>query len=139
MGMEKCEIEMKNKTYLFISGSIIIIFLGMALVAIIGKTTPSSPSSDIRARAGTQNTLKLIGVVASVNDAKGTIMVTGVQLAQDSRSGAAQNYGEWTVTVPPGFNLASVSPGTSVTIGIDAATFIISSHAVSALTLTPGK
>ncbi len=130
---------MKNKTYIFIFGSIILIFLGMALVAIIGKTAPSSPSSDIRARAGTQTALKLVGVVASVNEAKGTLQVTDVQLAETSRSGAAQNYGEWTITAPPGFNLASVPPGTSVTIGVDSSTFNIASHAVTALTLTPGK
>jgi hypothetical protein len=137
--MEKCEVEMKNKTYVFIFGSIVLILLGMALVAIIGKSTPAGPSSDIRARAGTQTALKFVGVVASVDEVKGTIQVTGVKLADSSRSGVAQNYGDWTVTAPPEFNFASVSPGTSVIIGIDASTFIITSHAVSALTLTPGN
>ncbi len=137
--MEKCEVEMKNKTYVLIFGSIILILLGVALVAIIGKAVPTGSSSDIRARAGTQNALKLVGVVASIDEATGTLQVAGMQLAENSRSGEAQNYGEWTVTAPPAFNFASVSPGMTVTIGVDAATFNVASHQVSALTLTPGK
>lgn len=137
--MEKCKGEMKNKTYLFIFGSIILILLGVALVAIIGKAVPAGSSSDIRARAGTQNALKLVGVVASMDEAKGTVRVAGVQFAADNRSGNAQNLGDWTVTAPPAFNFASVSPGMTVTIGVEAATFNVASHAVTALTLTPGN
>lgn len=130
---------MKNKTYLLIFGCLIFIVLAVALVSILDKTTPPSNSSDIRARAGTQNTLKLVGVVSSVDEGKGTIRVMGVQLAESSRSGDATNYGDWTVTVPPGFNMASLSPGTAVTIGVEPSTFNIATHAVAALTLTPGK
>ncbi|MCX6792049.1 MAG: hypothetical protein NT149_03360 [Candidatus Gottesmanbacteria bacterium] len=130
---------MKNKTYLFIFGSIILILLGVALVAIIGKAVPAGSSSDIRARAGTQNALEFVGVVASVDEGKGTISVTGVQLADTSRSGDAQNLGDWTVTAPPAFNFASISQGMTVTIGVEASTFDIASHAVMATTLTPGN
>lgn len=128
---------MKNKTNLILFGSVILILLAVALVAILDKTAPTSSSTDVRARAGTQNTLKLVGVVNAVNETKGTVQVTGVQFADTNRSGAPQDLGDWTVTAPAAFNFASVSPGTAVTIGIDAATFNISSHAVAALTLTP--
>jgi hypothetical protein len=137
--VEKCEIEMKNKTYLFIFGSIILIFLGVALVAIIGKAVPAGSSSDIRARAGIPKALKFVGVVASVDEGKGTVQVTGVQLAATNRSGEAQNLGDWTVTTPSAFNFASVSQGMNVTIGVDASTFNVASHAVTALTLTAGN
>jgi hypothetical protein len=137
--MEKCEVEMKNKTYLVFVGSFVLILLTVALVAIIGKAVPAGSSSDIRARAGTQNALKFVGVVTSVDEAKGTLQVTGVQLADTSRSGEAQNYGNWTVTAPPAFNFASVSPGMTITIGVEPTTFNVPSHAVTALTLTPGK
>jgi hypothetical protein len=131
--------EMKNKTYLVFVGSFILILLTVALIALLGKAVPAGSSSDIRARAGTQNALKFVGVVASVDEAKGTLQVTGIQLAETSRSGDAQNYGDWTVTAPPAFNFASVSPGTIVTIGVEPSTFDISSHVVSATTLTPGN
>ncbi len=130
---------MKNKTYLFLFGSLIIILLAIAMVAILGNIKPNSSPSDIRARAGTQNALKLVGVVASVDEGKGIVNVTGVQFAEANRSGNAQNLGDWAVMTPPAFNFASVSSGTSVTIGVEASTFNIASHKVTALTLTPGK
>lgn len=130
---------MKNKTYLFVFGSIILILLGIALVAIISKSAPAGSSSDIRARAGTQNALKFVGVVASIDEGQGTIQVADIQLADSSRSGDAQNYGNWTVTTPPTFNFASISQGSRVTIGVDPSTFNVANHAVTALTLTPGN
>ena len=130
---------MKNKTYLFLFGSLIIILLAIALVAILGNIKPNGSSSDIRARAGTQNALRLVGVVSFVDEGKGIVTVTGVQFAETNRSGDAQNLGDWAVMAPPGFNFASVSPGASVTIGVEASTFNIASHAVTALTLTAGN
>ncbi len=131
---------MKNKSNLFLFGSIILILLAMALIAILNKTTaPTSSSTDVRARAGTQYTLKLIGVVNTVNETKGTIDVTGVQFADINRAGAPKNLGDWTVTAPATFNFSSVSPGSAVTIGVDASTFNVASHAVTAITLTAGN
>jgi hypothetical protein len=130
---------MKNKTNLFLFGSVILILLAVALVAILDKTAPTGSSTDVRARAGTQTVLKLVGVVNTVNETNGTVQVTGVQFADANRAGEPQNLGDWIVTAPAAFNFASVSPGTAVTIGIDANTFNIASHAVTAITLTPGN
>jgi hypothetical protein len=130
----------KNRTYLYIFGSVIIIVLGIALVAILDKAAPQTGSAtDIRAQAGTQYTLKFTGLVNTVNQTKGTVDVTNVQMADSSRQGSPQDLGEWTVTPPAEFNFASVSPGMSVTIGVDASTFNIANHAVTAITLTPGN
>jgi hypothetical protein len=130
---------MKSKANLFLFSSVVLILLAVALVAILGKTAPKSSSTDVRARAGTQNTLKLVGIVTSVDETKGTILVTGAQFADSNRTGAPQDLGDWTVTAPAAFNFASVSPGSSVTIGIEASTFNVSSHAVTAVTLTAGN
>lgn len=130
---------MKSKANLFLFGSVVLILLAIALVAILAKTAPTGSSTDVRARAGTQNTLKLVGVVDSVNETKGTMLVTGVQFADANRAGAPQNLGDWTVTAPAAFNFASISPGSTVTIGIDANTFNIASRAVTAVTLTAGN
>ncbi|MCX6793884.1 MAG: hypothetical protein NTY06_02150 [Candidatus Gottesmanbacteria bacterium] len=127
---------MKNKSNLFLFVSVILILLAVALVAILDKTVPTGSSIDVRARAGTQNALKLVGVVASVNEAKGTVELTGVQFADTNRAGAPQNLGDWTVTAPTGFNFASVTPGTAITMGIDVNTFNIKNHTVIAITLT---
>lgn len=136
--MEECEC-MKGKTNLLLFGSVIVILLAVALVAILNKTAPASSSTDVRARAGTQYALKLVGIVNTVNEAKGTLTVSNVQFADSNRSGDPQNFGDWAVTAPGGFNFASVSPGSIVTIGVDAATFNVARHALTALTLTPGK
>jgi hypothetical protein len=131
---------MKNKTNLFLFGSIILIVLAIALVAILDKTAPSSSNTeDVRARAGTQYALKFLGMVNTVNELKGTVDVVNVQLADSNRTGAPTNLGEWIVTVPAGFNYSSISQGMTVTIGVDATTFKVTNHVVTAITLTPGK
>ncbi len=130
---------MKSKANLFLFGSVVLILFAVVLVTILNKSSPAGSSTDVRARAGTQNTLKFTGVVSSVIEAKGTIGVTRVQLADSNRSGEPKNLGDWTVTAPAAFNFASLTPGMAVTIGIDPNTFNIASHAVTAITLTPGN
>ena len=127
---------MKNKTNLFLFGSVALILLAVVLVTVIEKTSPISSSTDVRARAGTQYALKFTATVNTINETKGTINVTGVQLADSNRIGDPQSLGDWTVTVPPSFNFASVSQGMTVTIGVDASTFNMTSHAVTAVSIT---
>ncbi len=127
---------MKNKTNVFIFGSLILILMAVALVAILDKSTPAGSSNDVRAQAGTQNTLKLTGIVNTVNETKGTIQVINVQFAASNLAGAPQNLGDWTVTAPVDFNFSSVSPGKTVTVGVVASTFNVASHALTAVTLT---
>jgi len=132
-------ITMKNPNLLLV-GSVVLILLAVALVAVLDKTsTSSSSTNDVRARAATKTALALTGVVASVDDTKGTLQVNNVQFTDSSRAGTAQNYGTWVVSAPAGFNFASVSPGTTITIGVDAATFQITKHSMNALTIVPAK
>lgn len=129
----------KHKNLLLL-GSVIFILLAVALVAILDRTGSSSGSSDVRARASATNALQLNGTVNSVDEIQGTLLVDNVYLADESRSADAQNLGSWIVTAPPGgFNFASVSPGQSVKIGIDAKTFLVESRTVTAFTITPVK
>lgn len=130
---------MKSKANLFLFGSVLLIFMGMAIVAILNKNTGNGSSTDVRARAGSTYSLKLIGTVTEVNEAKGTITAANVYFADTNRSGQQQNLGNWTITAPSTFNFASVSPGVNVTIGIAASTFNVASHALTALTLTAGN
>lgn len=129
---------MKNPNY-FLVGSVVLILLAVALVAILDRSSPTSNSSDVRARATSKQALTLIGTVASVDEKNGIVQVDNVQFTDNSRAGSAQNLGSWKVTAPVGFNFASVSPGSTVTIGVDAQTFQITSHSMSALTLVPSK
>ncbi len=126
---------MKNSNVLLL-GSVLLIVLAIVVVAVIDRNGSGS-GSDIRARAGQVFTLKLTGVVNSIDETAGTITVSSVQFDSESRSGEAKDLGEWLITPPADFNYASVSPGTPVLIGVDAKTFQVTSHKLTAVTLVP--
>lgn len=128
---------MKNNT-LFLFGSVILVVLAIPLVSLLSRPRQSD-ITDVRARAATTKTLQMNGTVSSTDESTGTLMVDNVYLADESRAGEAKSLGTWTVTVPADFNLASVSVGQEVTIGIDSKTFLAQSHTVTALTITNAK
>ena len=128
-----------KKGNLFLVASVVFILLAVALVAILDRTSPGSQTSDVRARAGTQYTLKLVGVVAAVDEAQGKLEVTNLQFAPESRSGDAKDLGNWLVTPPAGFNFASVSFGMRVTIAVDSKTFQVTKHELTAVSLVPAQ
>ena len=129
---------MKNPN-MFLVGSVVLILLAVALVAILDKASPTGNTSDIRARATNKQVLTVVGVIANIDETKGTVQVDNVQFTDTSRAGAAQNLGSWIVTAPGTFNFASVSPGMSVTIGVDSQTFQISTHTLAAISIVPAK
>jgi len=124
---------------MFLVGSVVLIFLAIALVAILTKATPTEKSSDVRARATSKQALTVQSTVALVDEAKGTIQVENLQFTDKSRVGKAQNLGSWIVTAPIGFNFASVSPGMNVVIGVDSQTFQVTTHTLTALTMVLAK
>lgn len=129
---------MKNKNVLLL-GSVVLIVLAIGLVALLDRIgSPTTDSSDIRARAATVNALKLNGTVTEIDETKGMLTVDNVYFADISRSGEAKNLGMWTVIVPATFNINSAPPGTNVVIGVDPTTFAITSHTMNALTITVG-
>ena len=127
---------MKNPNLLLV-GSVVFILLAVALVAILDKSSSSSNSAnDVRARAATHQALALVGTVSAVDEGKGTVTVDNVLFASNT---SGQNLGSWIVTAPSGFNFATVSPGMKLTIGVDATTFQVTTHTMTALTLVPAK
>ena len=124
---------------MFLIGSVVLILLAIALVAILDKTSPSGSGNDVRARATTQASLSLQGTVSSIDQAKGTLLMDNLLLADANRAGVVQNLGSMVVTAPAGFDFTTVSPGMKVTIGIDSATFKVTSQTVTALTIVPAK
>ncbi|MBU1327292.1 hypothetical protein KKB64_03805 [Patescibacteria group bacterium] len=112
--------------YFFASIGLIVVTIIMGFI--IEKT--KSSSTDIRAKAGVINTLKVNGTVTSVDN--GVLTVDNVFFADDSRSGPAVNYGTWEVTPPQGYNAASAGSGTTIAITVETKTFDISSHKLKA-------
>lgn len=124
---------------MFLLGSVFLIILAVAMVALLNRGTSPSGSEDIRARAAVTKSLQLNGTVANIDESTGTIIVDNVYLADNSRVGEATSMGTWTVTAPPNFNMASIAPGQNVVMGIDSKTFLAQSRTVTALTIVPAQ
>lgn len=118
----------RSTGFFYFFGSIVLLVGAIIFIAIFNKINEGSAPTDIRARAGTTSTLQFLGVIASMDSAKGTMTVDNLQLASESRSGSAKNYGTWEVTVPVQFNLNQAVPGTVVAIRVETKTFDVSSH-----------
>lgn len=127
------------KKNVLLLGSVLLIILAVALVSLLSKTGSSQTGTDVRARAAVTKALQLIATVASIDEEKGTLVVDDAYLSDKNRAGEPENLGTWTVTTPGTFNFASVFPGQQVIIGIDAATFLVESQTVTALTIVPVK
>jgi hypothetical protein len=128
----------KHKNLLLL-GSLGLIFLAIALVAILNRFSPSSETGDVRARAAITSVLQLQGTVRSTDPTAGTLILDNVYMAEESRSGDAKSLGSWIVTAPSGFNLASASSGQQVVIGIDSKTLIAESRTVTAVSIELAK
>lgn len=110
-----------------------LIIAGVVTIAIINVVKNNqSAATDIRAKAGVTNTLKLTGTVDSIDETTGTITVLDVQFAAESRSGKAVNYGTWTVTPPVTFSLMSAIPGANITFTVASDSFNVVSKQVTA-------
>jgi len=114
-----------------------LIIMGVVTTAIINvvKNNQSS-ATDIRAKAGVVNTLKLTGTVDSTDDISGTITVLNVQFADESRSGKPVNYGTWSVTPPQTFSLSTALPGTRISFTVNSDSFNVASKQVVAAQVT---
>lgn len=131
----------KPNGLLYIIAAVGLIIIGIVTTAIINavKNTNQSAGTDIRARAGVTNTLKLNGTISEVVDIEGMIIVANVQFADTSRSGGAKDYGTWKVIVPTNFNLASATIGAPISFIIDAKSFNVTTKSVIASQITVGN
>lgn len=129
----------KPKTLLYIGTVVSLIIAGVVITAIIGAVKNNKAPTDIRTKAGTTNTLKLIGIVNSVDEAMGDVIVDNVQFSQESRSGDAKNYGTWRVSPPFGFSTFSAIPGKLISFVVETETFNVLSKKVVATQMTVGK
>lgn len=130
----------KPDSLIYLMALVGLIIAGAVTTAIINsvKNNQSAPA-DIRARAGVVNIVKLTGTVTDTNTADATITVANVQLAPESRSGPAVNYGTWKVTPPLSVNFSTITSGQTVNFVVDAASFDVATHKVVASELTVVK
>ncbi len=130
----------KNRSTLFIGGSVLLIMFAVAATAIVNTTQNSGQTSaDIRAKAGVTATLRTTGTVTLVDNAAGKIVVNNLRFVESTGGVGNSNLGSWTVTPPPGFNFGSVSAGNTVTVTIDPSTFLTTYHTVTATQIVVGQ
>lgn len=118
-----------GNSFLYIGASVIFIVFAIAATAFFNRSSQGSSGADLRAKAGATSSLKMTGVVSSVDIGKGVLVVGDLRFASSEQP---QNLGVWTVAPPPGFTLATASPGATVTITIDPQTFLAATHTVTA-------
>jgi anti-sigma-K factor RskA len=121
----------KRQGFWYVAGSAAMIVAAIALTALINFSKTDTTTTDVRARAGA-NTLQLVGTVVETDENVGTITLGNVQLADESRSGAAKDLGTWIVTPPPSFSILQAAPGVRLTVTISAATFDVANKSVVA-------
>jgi len=122
----------------------VVVLFGLIIAAvittsIINAVKNNQSSSDIRARAGMVNIIKLTGTVSEVNATNGTITVANVQFSPKTRSGPAVNYGTWTVTPPLRVNISTLTPGKTVSFVVNSASFDVATRNVTASQLTVNR
>jgi hypothetical protein len=126
----------KRNVLIFINIGFIV--LGIALISIIDRpNTEKGSANDVRARASTTKNLTANATVVSTDPIKGQLVVTDLYFTDESRSGEAKNLGTWIVRTPATFNFSTVTPGTSVVIGVDTSLFKISNYTFNAASITP--
>lgn len=126
----------KNSIIFFV-GSVFFVLLGILVITILSTRQSNTDTQDVRARAAVSAALKFTGVVNSIDDSSGTLIVDDLQF-ENAQEGT-KSLGTWTVTPPASFNLSSVSPGSRVTISVVAETFIATSHTMEATAIVPTR
>lgn len=126
----------KSSGLIYLIAAVMLIVVGIITTSLISSVKDRDSTTDIRAKAGNTNTLKLFGTISGVNDIEGTVIVTNVEFSRDSRSGDAKNYGTWTVTPPANFQFSSAAPGLSTTFTVETISFDVSSKKVAAVQMT---
>ena len=123
----------KHAQALFV-GSVMFAIMAVGFISLLSNSSSQS-SSDVRAKAGITATLKLTGIVSSVDSVRGVLTINNLQFLDQTSA----NLGTWTVTPPTGFNVFSVSPGTKITLIVNPTTFTASTHTLTATQITVSR
>ncbi len=110
-------------------GSVGLIVLAITVTTLLERTKQTAGGQDVRTRASATGTLNMKGIVSSVDEVNGVVIVDNLQFTGES----AKSLGTWTVTPPANLNLASLSPGASVTLIVNPSTFLAATRTLTAL------
>lgn len=111
-------------------GSVALIVLAITVTTILERTKQTATNEDVRTRASAVGTLTMKGIVSSVDETKGVVIVDNVQF--EDQASAGKNLGTWTVTPPSTFNLASLYSGAKVALIVNPTTFLAATRTLTA-------
>lgn len=115
-----------NTSLILIALSALLIVGGIVITSFINNN--QSGSSDIRAKAGQESGVRYQAVVSDINQDEGIVIVDSVTPYDNP----GNNFGQWSVIPPSGYNFASMPIGTTVILTIDGKTFNITTHTMTA-------
>lgn len=123
---------------LLLFGSLGLIVAAIAITAVINRTNRNAAApADIRAKAGVNATLKVIGIVTFVDNTNNSVTVDGLRFSDSKDTGTS--LGSWVVTPPTSYNLSLLTPGAHVTITLDPTSFLVANHTLSATQIVVTK
>jgi hypothetical protein len=119
----------KTTSLVYIGGSLLLVVVAIAITTILNRTSsPTTQGEDIRAKAGSTNTMQVKGVVSEVDAPGSKLKLDNVTFVSSDNS---SNLGLWTVSAPQ-VDLSTLPVGSKVILTIDSATFLISAHTMTA-------
>lgn len=132
-----------SKNYLYFFGSVGLIVTAVVATAILNKTSNPRDSQDVRARASVTSLMRLTAVVESVDEAKGIVIVNGLQFTgstpESLQSVARNSGGSWNVTVSPGVNLGALGPGSRIELQVNPTSFNIAERSLTTAAITVSR
>lgn len=122
----------KNDSNILYYVTVALIFGAIILVAILNRVTNKNAGSDVRARASVTGGLRITGTVGTVNIGSNAFTLLNVMFDGDATQSKKESLGDWTITPPPDFDLATLSPGSEVVVSANPTTFLVTSHTAAA-------
>jgi len=123
----------RNYTLFFIF-SVGFVLICIAFITILGQTTnKDGQNSDIRAKATVANSLRLVGVIDSIDPAAQTVVVSGLKF--ENKETETADMGTWIVTLPREVVASSLRVGKRAAISADASLFDASNKTLTAVGL----
>ncbi len=122
-------------------GSVALIVTAVIATAIVNRTSNTASVQDIRTRASVTSLMRMTAVVTSVDEAKGIVIVNGLQFsgsAPESLEGR-NTAGEWTVSLAGNANFAGLYPGARVELQVNPSSFNIAQRSLTAAAITVSR
>lgn len=141
--MKAMKKKQANNSFLIFFGSVAFIVTAVVATAILNKTSNTTDSQDVRARASVTSLMRLTAIVQSVDESKSLVVVNGLQFTgstpESLQSVARNTGGSWNVSVSGVVNLGMLNPGTRVELQVNPVTFNISERSLTAAAISVSR